>query len=776
MNSWLQGVPTRYSYNILMKQPRARRAVRRPRQVRHTDGRFTAYSAGDHFWYSEAPFAPADAQAAEDDGYLVSFVTDMQRETTEIQVFDARGTNLGDGPVARIALPRRVPHGFHATWVSAKRLAAAPRPAPHERKCCSTSACARRVARASPAAHCRRAGRDAARWSAAANSCTCRTRHSARRRRDHRLRHPGRRAGRQRRQDRRARGRLERLGLGRHRQPLLRLEPVGVLHLAAARVTCGDELVVAGGVESMSRVPMASDQPPFIVDPATVQRLGAPPMGVSADGIATLQASVARTPRPTPCSRSSAPHVPARRATSRVAGARARRRRARVARARRNDPARRLGREAAGHGAVLCRDGRAMGGRAAAHAAPRARSGRTTTTTPATPRRWRTAPRSRCSAASLPHAASTSATCASAGHRQPRRRPRPGPQRRARRDSQGPANGRDSRVADIDLFEVNEAFAAPTLHFMRQLGIDPDRFNVNGGAIALGHAMGATGTTLVGMLADELARRGATARCRRRERRAGPRRRGRDRNRGRLSWRADPGVIAYHDRDRRAPVRTAPRPAGAGHGSLCLARVLQPVSRRRRIAIRTRPQRSPAVSMISAPSSAGRSNCSNRENTGAWAPRCRRTPARHSASTTRAPTSTCCSAPRVPPCPAGLTPGRRHASACASRSCRRWFAELPALVHAVMHTAGQSPAMSYAGSGTNALDRGIEAIVYAHQAMSAVRAAGAVGAALRLGHDPAAASATGSCRGASPCVSPARPSPPGTPIRRCWRASPPATQ
>ena len=36
---------------------------------------------------------------------------------------------------------------------------------------------------------------------------------------------------------------------------------------------------------------------------------------------------------------------------------------------------------------------------------------------------------------------------------------------------------------------------------MRQLGIDPDRFNVNGGAIALGHAMGATGTTLVGMLA-----------------------------------------------------------------------------------------------------------------------------------------------------------------------------------------------------------------------------------------------------------------------------------
>jgi phenylacetic acid degradation protein paaN len=48
------------------------------------------------------------------------------------------------------------------------------------------------------------------------------------------------------------------------------------------------------------------------------------------------------------------------------------------------------------------------------------------------------------------------------------------------------------------------------------------------------------------------------------------------------------------------------------------------------------------------------------------------------------------------------------------------YTELPVLLHAVMHTAGQSYAMSYAGSGTNALDRGIEAIVYAHQAMSAV--------------------------------------------------------
>ena len=57
---------------------------------------------------------------------------------------------------------------------------------------------------------------------------------------------------------------------------------------AAARVLAGEGLMVAGGVESMSRVPMASDRPPFLSDPATVQRLRTPPMGVSADAIATL--------------------------------------------------------------------------------------------------------------------------------------------------------------------------------------------------------------------------------------------------------------------------------------------------------------------------------------------------------------------------------------------------------------------------------------------------------------------------------------------------------
>ncbi len=62
-------------------------------------------------------------------------------------------------------------------------------------------------------------------------------------------------------------------------------------------------------------------------------------------------------------------------------------------------------------------------------------------------------------------------------------------------------------VADIDLWEINEAFAAVPLKAMRDLDIDPDRVNVNGGAIALGHPIGATGAMLLGTVLDELERR-----------------------------------------------------------------------------------------------------------------------------------------------------------------------------------------------------------------------------------------------------------------------------
>jgi acetyl-CoA C-acetyltransferase len=60
---------------------------------------------------------------------------------------------------------------------------------------------------------------------------------------------------------------------------------------------------------------------------------------------------------------------------------------------------------------------------------------------------------------------------------------------------------------DIDLFEVNEAFAVVPIKFMRDLGVDPAKVNVNGGAIALGHPIAATGAILIGTALDELERR-----------------------------------------------------------------------------------------------------------------------------------------------------------------------------------------------------------------------------------------------------------------------------
>jgi acetyl-CoA C-acetyltransferase len=62
-------------------------------------------------------------------------------------------------------------------------------------------------------------------------------------------------------------------------------------------------------------------------------------------------------------------------------------------------------------------------------------------------------------------------------------------------------------ISDIDLFEVNEAFAVVSEKFMRDLDLDRDKVNVNGGAMALGHPIGATGAILIGTVLDELERR-----------------------------------------------------------------------------------------------------------------------------------------------------------------------------------------------------------------------------------------------------------------------------
>ena len=62
-------------------------------------------------------------------------------------------------------------------------------------------------------------------------------------------------------------------------------------------------------------------------------------------------------------------------------------------------------------------------------------------------------------------------------------------------------------VKDIDIWEINEAFASVALRYMKDLGIDHEITNVNGGAIAMGHPLGATGGMLVSTVLDELERR-----------------------------------------------------------------------------------------------------------------------------------------------------------------------------------------------------------------------------------------------------------------------------
>jgi acetyl-CoA C-acetyltransferase len=63
------------------------------------------------------------------------------------------------------------------------------------------------------------------------------------------------------------------------------------------------------------------------------------------------------------------------------------------------------------------------------------------------------------------------------------------------------------KLKDIDLFELNEAFASVVLRYIQAFDIDPAKINVNGGAIAMGHPLGATGAMILGTVLDELERR-----------------------------------------------------------------------------------------------------------------------------------------------------------------------------------------------------------------------------------------------------------------------------
>ena len=119
INSAYQGRRSQHSYHIVFPYG-GREEVRFTglAKVNHATGAHVAWSEGPQAFYNEPGFAPRDGSTGEDDGYLVTIAWNPQALRSEVQVFDARGNEFGRGPVARVPLPRRVPHGFHATFVS----------------------------------------------------------------------------------------------------------------------------------------------------------------------------------------------------------------------------------------------------------------------------------------------------------------------------------------------------------------------------------------------------------------------------------------------------------------------------------------------------------------------------------------------------------------------------------------------------------------------------------------------------------------------------------
>ncbi|MYN12424.1 apocarotenoid-15,15'-oxygenase [Pusillimonas sp. TS35] len=123
INSAYQGRKNTFTYNVIFPHG-GKEEPRYPGLVKFNlnTGGYVAYSEGPQFFYNEPGFAPRDNSVAEDDGYLVTFAWNPREERSEIQIFDTKNAKLAEGPVARVILPRRVPHGFHATFVSKANL------------------------------------------------------------------------------------------------------------------------------------------------------------------------------------------------------------------------------------------------------------------------------------------------------------------------------------------------------------------------------------------------------------------------------------------------------------------------------------------------------------------------------------------------------------------------------------------------------------------------------------------------------------------------------
>ena len=286
------------------------------------------------------------------------------------------------------------------------------------------------------------------------------------------------------------------------------------VNLAGAKVASGyEDLVVAGGVESMSRWPMGSDGGAWVMDPRINQKTGFVPQGISADLIATIEgwgradldAFALRSHQRAAAARAEGRFARSIVPVHDIAGLpllaedETIRPNATLEAMAKLDPSfamlGAMGFDAtalrkyttveriehvhhAGNssgivdGAALMLVGSAEGG-AKAGLKPRARI-RAAAVTGAEPTIMLTGPTPACRKA-----------LAKAG----------------------------MQAGDIDLWEVNEAFAVVPMKTARDLGVDPERVNVNGGAIAMGHPLGATGCMILGTLLDELERRGLATGC-----------------------------------------------------------------------------------------------------------------------------------------------------------------------------------------------------------------------------------------------------------------------
>lgn len=280
------------------------------------------------------------------------------------------------------------------------------------------------------------------------------------------------------------------------------------VNLAAAKVLSGwEDLVVAGGVESMSRWPMGSDGGAWVMDPRVNQKLGFVPQGVGADLIATLEG----------WDRADVDAF-ALRSHQRAAAARAEGR---------FDRAIVPVHDIAGL-PMLARDETIREGAsmdAMARLEPSfAKIGEMGFDATAL-RKYTTVERIR----HVHHAGNSSGIVdgaalmlvgSKAGGERAGLRPRARIRAAAVVGSEptimltGPTPAcrkalakAGMQAADVDLWEVNEAFAVVPMKTARDLGVDPERVNVNGGSIAMGHPLGATGCIILGTLLDELERR-----------------------------------------------------------------------------------------------------------------------------------------------------------------------------------------------------------------------------------------------------------------------------